>query len=156
MRSPQSMSVVVLLGGAEEAGEDADRELLRDLLDEVELAERERTIEHLGRELTERELVRLDRARRERRSDEPAQARVPRGIGLEHRLADRCSSSRSSRFAPCSECVRVPRDGDDVGVLRHAPVPAAERPVVPQTGGLAAEEREGLVRKALGEDVVRG
>ncbi len=155
--APVDEPVVVLVGGAEQPGEDADRELLRDLLDEVELAERQRPVEDRGGQLAERQLVALDRPRSEGRPDEPSQARVARRIRLEHGLARDplfLVEVLEVRALLGREGLRVAGHRDDVGVPRHAPVALAERPVVPPDRGLAAKEDEGLVRDALGEVVV--
>ena len=132
--APVDQPVGVLVGRTQETRQHADRELLRDLLDEVELPERQGPVEHRRRELAERELVGLDRPRRELRADEPAQARVPRRVGLEHRAARHLLllvEVLEIRTVLGGEGLRVAGDGDDVGVLRHAPVALAERPVVP-------------------------
>jgi hypothetical protein len=82
---------------------------------------------------------------------------VPRRIRLEHGLA--CDALLLVEVLEVGallrgERLRVPGDGDHVRVLRDAPVPASQRPVVPPHRGLTAEERERLVGKAVGEDVV--
>ncbi len=108
-------------------------------------------------QLAKGELVGFDRSGREGRPDEPAQVRVSRRVCLQHRTAGvlllLVEILEIGPF-PGDERLGIARDGDDVRVLRHAPVAAAVRPVVPPDGRLATEEREGLVGEALGEDVV--
>jgi hypothetical protein len=155
--APVDQPVGVLVRRAQQTGEYPDRELLRDFLDEVELPKRQGPVEHGRRQLAQHELVRLDRPRRERRADEPAQARVPRRVRLEHGLARDALllvQVLEVRPLPGRERLRVAGDGDHVRVLRHAPVTLAKRPVVPPDWGFAPEKRERLVRDALGEIVV--
>jgi hypothetical protein len=69
--APVDQPVVVLFAGAEQPGEDADRKLLGDLLDEVEFSERQCSVEDLGRKLPKGDLVGLHRPRREGWAYEP-------------------------------------------------------------------------------------
>ncbi len=130
----------------------------RDLVDEVELTERERCLEELARQLPNEVLVGIDRAWREELADDAAEARVLGRVGLEHRparlelvrleLLDRDVAELGGEGAD------VAMDRDEVVVPGHHPEAVVWRRLgVPEDGLVGAEPVEVLERDALDERV---
>ena len=150
----------LLLRDAEDLGEHLHRDLRRDLVHEVELALRQRQVEHLARDLADLLLPHADGARREAPRDQPAQLVVARRVHVDHRLArlDLALVEVLERRAADlrREEVDVAVDEADVLVAGDRPEARAVRLGVPVHGVLAAELGERLVRDAVDERVVVG
>ena len=150
--APVDELVVVLLGCAEEAGEDADGQLLRDLLDEVELPS--------GSERSSTSVVRSSSASSyaltaRRGGPTSPRRRVCRGgsvSSIDSRSS--CSSSRSSRFAVLGMNVSCParRRRRRRASSRTSSRAAASR----TTPGPRRRSAKVSCGKALREDVVLG
>ena len=82
--APLDELVGVLVGDAQDAGEHADRELPRDLLDEVELGLGERLVQDRSRQIPAVAFVLLDGPRREQRAHDLAEPRVAGRVRLHH------------------------------------------------------------------------
>jgi len=97
-----------------------------DLVDEVELAARQRLVEHRPRELAQPLAVALERARREVAREHAPPLRVQWRVGLhevparlEHVLRHRLDQRRAAGLRGERRCVL--EHLDDVVVARHAP-----------------------------------
>ena len=150
----------VLLRRAEHLREHAHRQLRRDVLDEVELAQRQRVVEDPVDELADLQLVGPHGPRREALGHQRPQLVVARGVHVDHRLArlDLVGAQVLQR-RPAGlggEGLPVAVHGVDVVVARDAPEPRPVGLVLEEHRVLAAQQREHLVRDALHEVVVVG
>ena len=146
----------VLLRRAEHLGEHPHRQLRGDVLDEVELAERQRVVEDPVDELADLQLVGPDRPRREALGHQRAQLVVARGVHVDHRLArlDLVGAQVLQRRPAGLGRERLPVavHGVDVVVARDAPEAADRRPRAGRTrgprGAGARTSRAGRARRS--------
>ena len=156
--APRDQPLVVGQRHAQDPAQHLDRQLLGDLLDEVELAPGQRLVQDLACEVAQQLLVGGHRPRREALVYDRAQARVLGRVGVQHRLASLdlvgVEVLERRRAGLRREGAPVLQHGHHVVVAGDAPEPLAVLPVVPVHRRLVAHQRERLVRDPLRKGVV--
>ena len=123
--APVDQLVDVGVGHVEHFGENTDREVGGDLVDEFELALREGGVEGAGGQAAQEGLVAGDGAGSELTLHEAAKRAVTNTVGLEHRLAGLdllvVELFEVDRAALAGERLGVTEHGDDVVVAGERP-----------------------------------
>ena len=148
--APVEDQMALILGYAEEIGDHLERELGRDVGDEVALALLADVVDDLGRHLADALLEAADHAGREALVDEQPVAGVHRRVHVEHHqplLLERLRRlvDQQRRALVGRERLDVAVDVDDVGIAGDGPEPLAVGLVLPVDGRLAAERSVGGV-----------